>query len=122
MLFFFWESMENIRYQKTNQKKEYGLVVAVQRVVMGGDPIDAALMRLGPNHRPLQISSVLGIVQLVYVRCCGEGLLPKALVVVLYGHSCPRSALFLALVTLFRIELLTGDRFIVFEFLHPLLL
>ena len=122
MFFFFWESMENIRYQKTNQKKEYGLVVAVQRVVMGGDPIDAALMRLGPNHRPLQISSVLGIVQLVYVRCRGEGLLSKALVVGVYGHSCPRSALFLALVTLFRIELLTGNRFIVFEFLHPLLL
>ena len=67
---------------------------------MGSDPIDAALMRLGPDHRPLQISSVLGIVHLVYVGCRGEGLLNKALVVVVHCHNCPRSALFLALVTL----------------------
>ena len=85
---------------KQKQKTWHDLVVAVQREVMGSDPIDAALMCLGPDHRPLQISSVLGIIHLVYVRCCGKGLLNKALVVVVHGHNCPRSALFLALVTL----------------------
>ena len=55
--------------------KKHGLVIAVQRIIMGNNPIYTAAMHLCPSHRSRHISRVLGVVQLMYVGCCSKGLL-----------------------------------------------
>ena len=56
-------------------KQTRGLVVSVQRIIMGRNPIHGVLFLLCPSHRSRHISRVLGVVQLMYVGCCSKGLL-----------------------------------------------